>query len=354
MPQRRAIRVQLVRAWSPSARYDVLAMSVIELMTRFAERGRRYLWTDAFAVCNYVALGELDLAVDLVDNVHHALGRYRADDVRHGWISGLSESDGDAHPTSGGLRIGKPLAEDDGQYFHYLTRWMDALAQLALATRDRRYLAWARELADIAAQAFVMADRMVWKLDVELARPLVASMGQHDPLDGYVTYLSLDAAARRLGDQPALGDAIAAFRSLIRERELATGDPLGIGGLLVAANELARLDADPALREALLHAADRSLRQYLGEPDLFLDAEHRLAFRELGLAIGIAAIGSPRYAPVRTAIIAFWRDPAHRAVARWREHEDINDVMLATALLAPAAHPLHASRAAEWFARCST
>src|SRR6478609_1760484 len=152
-------------------------MSVIELMTRFAERGRRYLWTDAFAVCNYIALGELDLAVGLVDNVHHTLGRYRADDVRHGWISGLSESDGDAHPTSGGLRIGKPFPEDDGQYFHYLTRWMDALAQLALATRDRRYLAWARELADIAAQAFVLPDRMVWKLDIELARPLVASMG---------------------------------------------------------------------------------------------------------------------------------------------------------------------------------
>jgi hypothetical protein len=345
-------------------------MSVIELMTRFAGRGRRYLWTDAFAVCNYIALGELDLAAKLVDDVHRTLGRHRADDARRGWISGLSEPDGEAHPTRGGLRIGKPQPERpagerlderrewdrDGQYFHYLTKWMHALEALALATREPRYLAWARELAETAARAFVRPDHraMVWKLSIDLARPQVASMGQHDPVDGYVTYLALDAAARRLGAEPALGDAIATFRSLIRDRELATGDPLGIGGLLVAASQLARLEADPALREALLLAADRGLRQYLAEPDLFLDAEHRLAFRELGLAIGVDAIGSPRYAPVRTAIVAFWSDPAHRAAASWREHEDINDVMLATALLAPAAQPLHEAATADWCARCST
>jgi hypothetical protein len=36
---------------------------------------------------------------------------------------------------------------------------------------------------------------------------------------------------------------------------------------------------------------------------------------------------------MRTEIESFWRAPAHREVDTWREHEDINDVMLATSLV---------------------
>jgi len=79
---------------------------------------RRYLWTDAFAVCNFLGLyqetgGEefKDLALQLVDQVHDTLGRHREDDSRTGWISGLDEEQGRKHPTLGGLRIGKELNE---------------------------------------------------------------------------------------------------------------------------------------------------------------------------------------------------------------------------------------------------
>src|SRR5438132_1416877 len=123
------------------------------LMAAFAERTgvgsarpqQRYLWTDAFAVCNFLGLGRPDLALSLVDGVHHTLGRHRPDDARRGWLSGLPEPEGEAHPTKGGLRIGKKLPERtaseryddalewdrDGQYFHYLTQWMHALDQVS-------------------------------------------------------------------------------------------------------------------------------------------------------------------------------------------------------------------------------
>ena len=52
-----------------------------------------------------------DLATRLVNQVHSVLGRHREDDVRKGWISGLSEKEGEQHPTRGGLRIGKKLNE---------------------------------------------------------------------------------------------------------------------------------------------------------------------------------------------------------------------------------------------------
>jgi hypothetical protein len=62
---------------------------------------KRYLWTDAFAVCNFLELQRqnhdqrfLELALRLVDQVHHTLGRHHGDDPRVGWISGLKEEEG--------------------------------------------------------------------------------------------------------------------------------------------------------------------------------------------------------------------------------------------------------------------
>jgi len=42
------------------------------------------------------------IALRLVDQVHHILGRHRHNDPRTGWISGLSEEEGEKHPTIGG------------------------------------------------------------------------------------------------------------------------------------------------------------------------------------------------------------------------------------------------------------
>jgi hypothetical protein len=172
---------------------------------------KRYLWTDAYGVCNLLGLyretgdvGYRDQALRLVDEVHHVLGRHRKGDARQGWISGLDDKGGEAHPTAGGLRIGKKLGERgpdepldekrewdrDGQYFHYLTKWMHALNLVSRATGDFTYNRWAMELAKAAHRGFVYtvpgteARRMFWKMSTDLSYPLVASMGHHDPLDG--------------------------------------------------------------------------------------------------------------------------------------------------------------------------
>jgi hypothetical protein len=62
---------------------------------------RRYLWTDAFAVCNFLELYQRtgdeswqNLALRLLDQVHYILGRHREDDLRTGWISGHTEEQG--------------------------------------------------------------------------------------------------------------------------------------------------------------------------------------------------------------------------------------------------------------------
>lgn len=360
------------------------------LMDSFAERTglidgtqRRYLWTDAFAVCNFLGLRTTtgdprydELATRLVDAVHNVLGRHRADASRSGWLSGLSDDAGQSHPTLAGLRIGKPLTERasgqsfdpdlewdrDGQYFHYLTKWMHALDQMARARNEPQLLMWASELADTAHRRFTYGagakKRMYWKMSIDLMRPLVASMGQHDPLDGLLTCLDLQATAATFGASargPDLSDAITDFAVMIDPASLATSDPLGIGGLLVDSCRLALLirentrRADARLLESLLAAAFHGLRHFSEYTDLTAPANRRLAFRELGLTIGLSAIelidrnaltpGANRYcseldrfARVGRDIEAFWMYPDHRAVQSWVDHEDINDVMLATSL----------------------
>jgi hypothetical protein len=371
------------------------------LMTKFGERTglttdrpkQRYLWTDAFAVCNFLGLARLtgeryytDCALQLVDQVHHVLGRYRADDPRTGWISGLGEREGESHPTRGGLRIGKKLPERgpgepfdkalewdrDGQYFHYLTKWMHALDQVSASTRDPRFNLWARELAEVAHASFASGARgpggrrMVWKMSTDLSRPLVPSMGQHDPLDGLITCAQLETTALLLSSTshgPTLKHAVADFATMIEAFDIRTEDPLGLGGLLSDACRVAQLMArgafeDGTLLELLLAVAQEGLLRYSQHGDWHMPASRRLAFRELGLAIGLAGIDllrkdtedDPRsvlakpelrariqnlvpHVTLRSAIVFFWFDAEHQQPRTWSEHRDINEVMLATSLV---------------------
>jgi hypothetical protein len=366
-------------------------------MARFADRtgpsfsrsSRRYLWTDAFAVCNFLGMARLtgedryrELALRLVDQVHHTLGMHRPDDRRTGWLPGADET----HPTRGGLRIGKPLRERlegepfdaqlewerDGQYFHYLTKWMHALDQVSRSTREPRFNRWARELAEAAFIGFSPASpadgqrRLVWKMSVDLSRPLVPSMGQHDALDGFITCTQLRTTASIFPGRPAgpgLERETAALAAMSDASDWTTSDPLGIGGLLSDAWRVRQLMSQGALEDTawlarLLAAALAGLQHHAGENDLRQPAAQRLAFRELGLAIGLTAIGRlgsegsigtvgsgrgagvsallqrlDSYRSLGSAIERFWLDREHRETPSWSAHRDINEVMLATALM---------------------
>lgn len=345
---------------------------------------RRYLWTDAFAVCNFLALADAGraapdpLPLRLVGQVHQILGRHRDDDTRTGWISGLDEIEGERHPTAGGLRIGKPLPERgrgqapdpqlewerDGQYFHYLTRWMHALDRVARVAGHPQAGRWARELAQVAHRAFAWTPavgapgRMFWKMSIDLQWPQVASMGQHDPLDGLVTCLQLRAHADPEDDGADLAVPIREFARMTEALDLASDDPLGIGGLLVDAWRLLQLPVDDGLGAGLpariLDAAAVGLDACLRQRPFERPAAQRLAFRELGLAIGLHAVERMLAAshcatvrarverlatqvPLAATIESFWLQPQQRRGPGWRAHQDINTVMLATSL-APAGY----------------
>jgi hypothetical protein len=354
---------------------------------------QRYLWTDAFAVCNFLGLYRetkeeqyRKLALDLVHQVHFTLGRHRADDRRKGWISGLDEKEGAEHPTIGGLRIGKELNERkpgelydeslewdrDGQYYHYLTKWMHALATVSLVTGDSGYAKWAMELAKTAHDRFTYAPspvarrRMYWKMSIDLSYALVPSMGQHDPLDGLVTCCELQTLAdqsKAQTDWPSLSAEIAGMALICEGQRLITNDPLGIGGLLADACRMAQLIVKGSypcagLLPEVLDAARSGLDYYaMTAASRRHPADYRLAFRELGLSIGLHAGGQMqelinqhpgafdkgsslsaqveylmRYSPLQTEIEAFWLEGRNRESDSWLAHRFINMVMLATSL----------------------
>jgi|WetSurMetagenome_2_1015567.scaffolds.fasta_scaffold28201_2 hypothetical protein len=355
-----------------------------------AERPQRYLWTDAFAVCNFLELyrqtgdeSYRDLALQLVDQVHTILGRHREDDRREGWISGLNGEKGRLHPAAGGLRIGKPLNERgpndplddrlewdrDGQYFHYLTKWMHALNRVSGVTGDLVFRRWAIELAQTAHAQFTTAPAstgrkaMYWKMSIDLSYPLVPSMGHHDPLDGLITYLELQAS--RIGgteETPGLTTEVADMTGICEGKDWTTDDPLGIGSLLSDAYRLAQITAggtwkETDLLEILLNASRLGLARYARTGSLKAPPKFRLAFRELGLTIGLHAIGRlerlieerpalfknqqllsrevgmlMRYVTLTEVIEGFWLDRAQRKAPGFLEHRDINLVMLTTSL----------------------
>lgn len=344
----------------------------------------RYLWTDAFAVCNYLGLYSithdtkyLELGLKLIDQVHHVLGKNRGN--VNGWISGLDDKTGEIHPTLGGLRIGKELDERgldqqydevlewerDGQYYHYITKWIHALNKTAETSKDIKYVKWAGELLKTAHDAFSykpapnLPMRLYWKMSIDLKRPLVSSMGQQDPLDGYLTYKETEAISSQFNGQKFEGE-IKEIGTICKMMDHKTSDPLGIGGLLADASRTTELMINgnlnrPELLDKILQSAFTGIRSYIGTGQLSLSPNYRLAFRELGLSIGLKGIKLmevwmgdhpgiftsthknmlrqiKNFEYISQSIDEFWLNPLNQKSMNWKEHRDINMVMLATSL----------------------
>jgi hypothetical protein len=159
---------------------------------------------------------------------------------------------------------------------------------------------------------------------------------------------------------PSLKEERAGFEAMADGSAWATSDPLGLGSLLSDAYRVAQLMGEGAPLEGellvtLLSAALDGLAHFAHQNPLGRPAGSRLAFRELGLAIGLHGLDRlTRLSHGRTAAIpreasrlldaltpalalgseidAFWLKPEHRAASSWSDHRDLNEVTLATSL----------------------
>ncbi|RJE18246.1 hypothetical protein PHISCL_09420 [Aspergillus sclerotialis] len=320
----------------------------------------RYLWTDAFGVINLLTMHQeytkvtgtpagndmyLVLARRLVETVHDVLGRTR---------DGLSRLPGatEENPMGGGLRIGKMDErgpDGDGQYHHYLTVWMFALNRMSLASGDPKYNQQAVALAKAIHPRFFLnresnRPRMVWKMAMDLSKPLVASEGNLDPIDGYVIFRLLQAAAMESNDGPVLAEEIKDYERVMQRKgeHLVSSDPLDLGMTLWTAHWFSEKEE---------WAKRLSVRCFEQMYDLFeinryleRNIKFRLAFREFGTALGIqcqseqstekeSAVDLKTYAD---SIITAWDPYMELSISSGLTPDDlrpITRVMYATALI---------------------
>jgi len=230
--------------------------------------GLRYLWTDAFGVVLLVSLYReldeqnfLDEAERVVLEVERVLGRRR------------------------GIRIGEE-PDRDGQYFHYLSMWLFALAVLArhLPAYREKGVELVRQIHD----AFLVPGRgVIWKMEEDLSGPYPGyGMGALDAFDGYVSYRILDeeTLSREISDMRHLVDATAP--------ELAITQDLGLGMMLWMSHFFPTEEWAVTQKERALMTLEQMWSQdgyFCREPRL---PGTKFAFTNYGVSIGLQAVNA--------------------------------------------------------------
>jgi len=303
----------------------------------YKEGKGRYLWTDAFGVCNFLTLFHhtqdqrfIYQAESLINEVHEVLGRDRNSKERLGKAT-------DSEPLLGGLRIGKedPEGEEDGdgQYFHYLTKWMFALNRMSIIKGDQKYNNWAISLAKSVHPYFVYIKDpkskrlgMRWKMSIDLSYPHVPSEGNLDPFDGFVTYRLLAEASK---DPNVLEKEINDMKSMVMAKysHYQSFDALDLGEALWLSHWYPN-------EQWSLEVAKKSTLclEVLWESGYFFKrSNHRLAFREFGTTIGVQVNSF-------AAQDGRWMERVNKLNDEWKENlfsrdKDITPVMYCTSLI---------------------
>ena len=354
---------------------------------------RRYLWTDAFAVLNLVTdaarcgdegdeggrAAALDAALALVETTTRTLGSPRAPDLPMApseyppftldpVVPQTPHRANGRKPRWRGLRIGKRLAAKssdpgmalDGQYFHYVDKWLVALARLAseLPEDDPRRVRVATEAVHVvkdvhphfierepfsngpSIDAF-SADRdarqetrvgapigVRWKINAD-ASPVVGlprARPSSDAVSGSIAYGLVDRAARAAGVRVPIEHERGEMRRIARALSPGVSlDALGWGLQAWEAQWLARDDADADAeadgRWAEFARDVRSRRAFdrvvAGDP-----ARTGLPFRAYGAYLGARVSGVD---DIGDAAAGLARDAARRELRKALAEDPFDD-----------------------------
>jgi len=235
---------------------------------RIWPNGQRYLWTDAFGVVLLVSL-------------HRALGKPRYL-IEAEWLVGEVER---VLGRARGIRIGEAI-DRDGQYYHYLAKWIFALTRLG-AIRPM-YRERALELVREIHEPFIRRGvGVVWKMKEDLSGPYPGfGLGGLDAFDGYVAY--------RLLDERALAGPIRDMREImdIAYPEMHITQDLALGMMLWLCHVFPGEQWARVQRSRCLATLDR---MWIDPPGYFCREPHarriKFAFTNFGVSLGLQAVG---------------------------------------------------------------
>ena len=306
---------------------------------------RRYLWTDAFGVLAYTSIADQYEKNDrsqeaeryrkasdkLIETVHKCLGSPRSNEK-------ADQMRTDAFSPTGhvGLRIGKVQSKKvtdygmtyDGMYFHYVDKWLLALARAGHVDDGIR-------IAKSCFPAFFdpgdgsgFDGGIRWKLSVDSTPPssLRSAGASDDTLVALIVFSILEANRSSEENSPSLKNEILQLKNaLAGYRPRVTDDPLGWGLEAMYDQFLAgqpRTRVLASIHKSALHHSHLSL-----------------PFRLYGAMIG-AKIAGDAVAPSEKVDELVELSLVHEdnaAKRGYEEHSSINRVMLAMCLLCPGA-----------------
>ena len=291
---------------------------------------RRYLWTDAFAVLAFCSIadryemeGNREAASlyrvasnKLINVVHECLGVPRS-----GKAEDAMQKDPQSPTGYVGLRIGKVDSrrvtdagmEFDGQYWHYVDKWLFALERAGRSDD-------AIKIAKSCFPYFFDSSRgggIHWKLSVDGTPPygLEHAYANQDTLSAFIVFSLLGKHDKELDEEISmLRTALSGYRPRV------TSDPLGWG-----------LEA---IYNQFIHGHPMSNTLYTLQDRALHPSHLSLPFRLYGAIIG-ARIAS--IAPQKVDSLVEMSLAHEARVAGREEHSSINRVMLAMCLLSPGA-----------------
>eukprot|EP00005_Dracoamoeba_jomungandri_P005533 CAMPEP_0174260792 /NCGR_PEP_ID=MMETSP0439-20130205/10537_1 /TAXON_ID=0 /ORGANISM="Stereomyxa ramosa, Strain Chinc5" /LENGTH=337 /DNA_ID=CAMNT_0015345121 /DNA_START=221 /DNA_END=1234 /DNA_ORIENTATION=+ len=312
---------------------------------------RRYLWTDAFGVLNFVSLaslskdedkrrGFLDAAITLVEVVHESLGRPRSEEFP-------MLKDEESPSGYAGLRIGKNRARTksdagmslDGMYFHYVDKWLFALLRLGQESGDLKFIRQAAKFVKCLNPLFVdpTSGAIRWKINMDGSpiQGIEQTRVNDDTLNAYIIYTLID---NELHDSPLAAERKGLRQALRGYNPRSTYDPLGWG-----------LEAWMGQWLPTKHRNQRNSELRQLAPYALNEAHLELPFRLFGALIGCRIFGAGRTSVAKEEAGIKINDELFGGLLKASiEHEGgiskqdeshaaINRVMLASVLLAPAA-----------------
>jgi len=185
---------------------------------------RRYLWTDAFGILNFISQSKattnsnekdqyLGAAKMLINSVFQTLGNPRDDSDRYPMCPVLSENKKVMRYK--GLRIGKVSAmiaskgvarsdmgmEHDGMYWHYIDKMLYALSRYVIETHDLFILKRALHLIiDLHPAFFIPHQGYLWKINTDCT-PIsthTSTSPNHDAVSAWIMYNIINNLVHKL------------------------------------------------------------------------------------------------------------------------------------------------------------
>lgn len=308
---------------------------------------RRYLWTDAFAVLSYISISDSydkegnhtdaekfrQAAMVLIDVVHRCLGSPRSGRDADAMVLDMSTPGGFV-----GLRIGKVVSKKntdpgmlyDGMYFHYIDKWLLALAR---SNRVEDAIKIAKSCFPFFFDAGPRGDGQLggirWKISTNASPPEFFNTvrgANDDTLNALIVFSILEAHRGKCKDELNLKNEIKMLKRSLNGYvpKVSIRDPLG-WGLEAMYDQF--IEGQPrwnALAATHFHVLD--------------EAHLSLPFRLYGALIG-ARIGGEMVAPTdkveNLVELSIFHEVKAISGEIKEEHSSINRVMLAMCLLCP-------------------